>query len=204
MRSALLPMALAAALASCSPLPGLQPPPRLHTLTAAETFPAGLPRTNEQLLIEAPSATAGLDTPRIALRTAPTNLDYFANVNWTDRAPLMVQGLLVESFERSRGIRAVGRESSLLRSDWVLSAELRDFQAEYPGDPASSVPVVRVGLNAKLVSTQRRSIEAGETFETAVQARDNSIAAVIEAFDQAVDKVLADTVVWTLGRLPRS
>ncbi|WP_207477703.1 ABC-type transport auxiliary lipoprotein family protein [Arenibaculum pallidiluteum] len=203
MRLPLPAAALAALLAACVPVPGFQEPPRLYTLTPVETFSAPLARTSEQLLIEAPSAPAGLDTARIALRTAPTNLDYFANVNWTDRAPSMVQNLLVESFERSRAIRAVGRDTSGLRADWVLRSELRDFEAEYPGDPARTVPSVRVALNGKLISSQRRSIEASETFEAVVPARDASFAAVIEAFDQAVELVLQGAVSWTLGRLPR-
>lgn len=191
-----------ALLAACSPLPGLQEPPRLYTLTPADAFPRGIAPVSEQLLIEAPAAAAGLDTARIALRTAPTNLDYFANVNWTDRAPAMIQNLMVESFERSRAINAVGRESSALRADWILRPELRDLQAEYPGDPTRTAPVARVGINVKLIAAQRRAIEASETFEAAIPAKDASFSSVIEAFDQALEQVLAASVVWTLGRLP--
>jgi cholesterol transport system auxiliary component len=199
----LLAAGLLVALAACAVVPGLQEPPRLFTLTAADSFPRRLPKVSEQLLIEAPVAAAGLDTARIALRTAPTNLDYFANVNWTDRAPAMIQNLLVESFERSRAISAVGRESAALRSDWILRPELRDLEAEYPGDPTRTTPVIRVGVAVKLVAAQRRAIEASETFEAAVPAKDASFDAVIEAFDQALEQVLSASVTWTLERLAR-
>ena len=63
----------------------------------------------------------------------PTRFDYYALANWTDRAPLMVQGLVVESFENSGRIVAVGREAVGLKPDFVLKIEIREFQAEaYP------------------------------------------------------------------------
>ncbi len=197
-----LALALVALLAACGGVPGFQGPPSLYTLTPATSFPRGLPRSNQQLLIESPLASAGLDTARIALRTAPTNLDYYANVNWTDRAPAMIHDLLVESFERSRAINAVGRDSAALRSEWILRPELRDLQAEYPGDPTRTVPVVRVGVAVKLVGAQRRAIEATETFEAAIPAQDGSFSSVVDAFDQALDQVLSAAVAWTLSRMP--
>ena len=55
--------------------------------------------------------------------------------------------MLIESFENSGKIVAVGRESAGLRSDFVLRTELREFQAEYfePGPPK-----MRVRRSAKL------------------------------------------------------
>ena len=52
-------------------------------------------------------------------------------VAWTDNAPLMVQTLLIESFESTRSIIAVGREAVGLRPDYVLHTDLREFDATY-------------------------------------------------------------------------
>ena len=90
-----LPLALlaaAVALAGCSDiLPKPAPPPALYRLTAAGDFPAGGAPASIQLLIEAPSAEAALDTPRIALSRSATTLDYFADSAWTDRLPALWQ-----------------------------------------------------------------------------------------------------------------
>ena len=72
--------------------------------------PPDLPRVDWQLIIETPVAAAGLNTSRIALQRSPVTLEYYANANWTDVAPLMVQTLLIESFENSGKIVAVSRD----------------------------------------------------------------------------------------------
>ncbi|MCW2247988.1 cholesterol transport system auxiliary component [Azospirillum fermentarium] len=173
--------------------------PQLYTLTPAADFPpaAGSPAT-WQLLVEAPTAAASLDTPRIAVAQTATAIDYFADVSWTDRAPKMIQGLLVESFENSRRIVSVGRDTVGLRSDFVLKAELRDFQAEYtnPGAPAPNQ--VRVRLSVKLVSMPQRTIAAGEVFDAVVPVDGRAFPTVVNAFDAALRTVMARTVEWTL------
>jgi cholesterol transport system auxiliary component len=49
-------------------------------------------------------------------------------VTWVDTAPRLVQTLLVESFENSRKIIGVGRQSVNLRTDYALIIDLREFQ----------------------------------------------------------------------------
>ena len=115
-RRGFLLAAAAGVLAGCQ-LPGSGEPPQLFTLTPKTNFAADLPRANWQLAIETPVASGGIDSARIALARTPVTLDYFARANWTDTAPRMVQTLLVESFENTGRIVAVGRESSSLRPD---------------------------------------------------------------------------------------
>ncbi|MGQ9365221.1 ABC-type transport auxiliary lipoprotein family protein [Azospirillum sp. ST 5-10] len=192
--------AAVAALAACAA--ALNPtPPSLYTLTPHETFDPGLPRADWQLLVEMPTAPAGLDTPRIAVAKSPTSLDYFANVSWVDRAPAMVQGLIVESFEESGKIISVGRDSLGLRADFTLKTELRDFQAEYADGRSTGQPQrVKVRVAAKLVAMPRRTIEAGETFEATAPVQGSDFPAVIEAFDAALGRVTEDLASWTLRR----
>src|SRR3546814_7966625 len=84
-------------LPGCGTLSLLPAPPQLYTLTPKNTFPADLPHVDWQLLVEQPVAAAGLDTVRIPLSQTPITLDYYAGVAWTDRAPSMVQRLLIRS-----------------------------------------------------------------------------------------------------------
>ena len=112
-------------LAGCGALPGGGPPADMFTLTPKNTFDAGLPSVDWQLVVEEPSAAGGLQVQNIALRTRAIELQYFAGARWTERAPRMVQTLLVESFENSGKIVAVGRQTIGLRSDFNLKIELR-------------------------------------------------------------------------------
>ncbi len=191
--------ALAVALAGCAALPGNQPLPRLFVLTPKSTFASDLPTANWQLTVSKPLAEAGLNTARIALRHSPVTLEYFARANWVDTAPIMVQTLIVESFENSGKIVAIGRQSVSLRADYSLIPELREFQAEYDGGAA---PVVRVRINAKLVKMPQREIIATITAENKVAATNADLESVVRAFDAALGKTLKRLVEWTLRTAP--
>ena len=172
------------------------PPANLYILTPKNTFAKDLQRVRWQLVVDEPLASGGLNIDRIALRHSPTELKYFARARWTERAPRMVQTLMVESFENSGAIVAVGRKAIGLRSDYNLITELREFQAEYFA--SDGVPTVRVRLNAKLVKQPRRAIVASRTFESTIKSEGKAMRHVIRAFDQALGKVLRHTVEWTI------
>lgn len=185
------------ALTGCDPSAILPEPPQLYTLTPKSTFPPDLPTVDWRLLIEPPVAAAGLDTVRIPLSRSPMTLDYYASVAWTDRAPSMIQRLLVESFENSDRIVSVGRDSIGLQSDYLLKTELREFQVEQWETGAA--PRVRVRLNAKLVELPEREIITGETFEAVEPARSSAFGDIIQAYDTALGRVLRGVVEWTLA-----
>lgn len=178
-------------------LPGGGPLPNLYTLSPKTSFSEDLPNVSWQLVVEEPSAAGGLATQNIALRTNMLELQYFAGSRWTEGAPRLVQTLLVESFENTHKIVAVGRQSIGLRSDFNLKSELREFQAEYL-DGANAAPTVRVRLNAKIIKQPRREIIASENFEATFPAADASMDSIIEAFDEALGKVLKRMVEWTI------
>ena len=190
--AAVLTLAFALALAACQvAVPGQGPPP------AKSTFSEDLPTVDWQLVLEIPIANAGLSTTRVALQSSPTQLEYFANSSWTDRAPVMVQTLMIESFENSDRIVAVGRESVGLRADFILKTELREFQAEYF---RGTLPSVRVAINAKLVKMPRRAIIGSESFEAVAPAKADTMDEIIAAYDAALGSVLKNLVQWTLTK----
>ncbi|MBP5857580.1 membrane integrity-associated transporter subunit PqiC [Marivibrio halodurans] len=198
---ALFPLAAACAVE----LPGSGEPPRIYVLTPKNTFPDDLPNADWQLLVEAPTAPAGLASSRIVLRRKLVEINYFARAAWTDSAPAMLQTLLIESFENSGRIVSVGRQVIGLRADFILKTDLREFQAEYMTEdgtalPEGTPPFVRVRLNGKLVQMPRREIVASETWEFRIQAASSEMEAIINAFDEAYGSILKRMVTWTLRR----
>ena len=182
--------------------------PRRRVVMGGAALADDLPEVKWQLVVETPIANASLATTRIALMRSAMQIEYYARSNWTDRAPQMVQTLMVESFENSQRIVSIGRESLGLRSDFVLKTELREFQAEYPFDSgeteveagagAGVAPQTRVALAAKLVQMPRREIVASSTFEGVADAARDDLIAIIESFDMALGRVLKGLVEWTL------
>jgi len=191
--------AMAAALAGCQLIDAATEPTDLYTVTPKSTFDPNLPAVYWQLAVEAPVAAANLNTGRIAIAMTPTSTDYYAKTAWTDRAPLMVQTRIVDSFENTRKIVAVARESIGLRANYVLQPDLRNFEAlYYYGQP----PIVRVRIIAKLVRMPDRQIIGVASFERCVRARADKIPQVVQAFDQALGSVLKQLVSWTLRTPP--
>jgi cholesterol transport system auxiliary component len=199
LRAALiLPLAgaLAGALAGCeSVVPGRGPMPDLYRLTPKSTFAPDLPTVEWQLLLEPPLTNASIDTTRIGLQRSSTSVEYYARASWSDRAPQMIQTLMVESFENTGRIIAVGRDSVALRADYILKTDLREFQAKYMGGPN---PRVHVAMIARLIKMPRRAIIGTKKFETMIEAQTDNMETIIAAFDQALGKVLKRLVEWTL------
>jgi cholesterol transport system auxiliary component len=191
--SCLVPMVFALVAAACVPsLPGSGKPPTLYELTPKSTFPADLPDVDWQLVIEVPSAPASLESNRIMVRETETKISFIKDAAWADRAPNLIQTLLVESFENSDRIVAVGRESIGLRSDFVLKTDLREFQIEQYGQRQ-----VRVRVNVKLVQMPKRLIVGSLNSDHVAPAGD-TLESAVTAFDVALGKVLKDIVEWTL------
>lgn len=184
-------------LSGCVELPGAGQPSRLYMLSPKSIFKANLPEVSWQLVVELPVAPSGLATPNVALTHDPIELQYYADARWAERAPQMVQTLIVESFENSKRIVAVGRQAVGLRSDYNLRSDLREFQAEYRDGAVA--PTAHVRINVKLIKHPRRQIVASKAFEARVQANSGSMGDIIRAFDRALGKVLRGIVEWTLS-----
>ncbi|MGH6871944.1 MAG: ABC-type transport auxiliary lipoprotein family protein [Rhizomicrobium sp.] len=135
------------------------------------------------------------DTERLALKRNET-MDYYANTQWTDSTPRMLQSLMVEAFEKSGRIKAVARDSGGVRGDYVLTSELRHFEALY--DQGDGAPQVNVNIVVKLLALPRRDVLATHDAFQRVRATANSVPAVVQAFNQATGATIADIVQWAL------
>jgi cholesterol transport system auxiliary component len=180
----------------CASLLGLSPSPHLYRVTPKSIYPANLPHLATQILVDVPLAPAGLDSPRIALSRSALSIDYFADSEWTERVPLLIQTALLESFENSGAITAIDRESIGLRADFILKTEIRHFEAFY--DSPNAAPEVWVAMIARLVNPTGRNIVAHASFERRERAAANDMGHVVLAFDDALGAVMADIVVWTV------
>jgi cholesterol transport system auxiliary component len=186
------------ALSGCSAASLLAPssePAKLYTLSAPRTVASTAAPAHWQLLIAMPDAPLDLNAVRIAIMPSPGRIDYFANVAWADRPPAMLQDMLVDGFDSSGRIAAVERQTGGLKSDFVLTCELQDFQVE-AGNAGS---VAHLRLTARLVRGRDRAIVAMKTFE-ADQAAGNDFDGAMAAFDSDLKFMLPQIVDWTLNQ----
>jgi cholesterol transport system auxiliary component len=183
--------------AGCGGLLPKPPERQLYRLMPTPVFRASLPRVEAQLLVATPTALSAFDTSRIALSRSAITLEYFADSEWTDRAPFVVQAALIDAFEKSRAFSGISSEGSGLQADFVLGVEIRDFSAIY--DSPNGPPRVRVQLNAELVRMPGRKILAETVVTAEATAAGNDIPAVVQAFGGALGGTATDLVTWTAG-----
>ncbi len=164
--------------------------------------PADLPTANRplarDLIIEVPTAGGGLDTDRILIRPNPLQAQYLPGAGWTDEAPVMVQTLILRSFEATAALRYVGRRPLGPGGDFALVSELTDLQADLGADGAVTT---RMGLTVRLVREETASVVATRRFTATQPSASTETMDVVVALDAAGAAVMRDLVRWTLSTL---
>jgi cholesterol transport system auxiliary component len=193
-----LAIGAAIVLTGCGGILSEPPQRKLYQLKAPATFAAPQRHSSAQLLVGLPNAPAGLDTERIALSRSSMSLDYFADAQWTDRAPLLVQTALLDGFEKSGAVPAVGRDSAGLRADFILETDLRDFAANY--DSPSGPPRIAVAFSVKLIKIPERKIIAVKSVTRQQPAAADTIPEIVRAFDAALGSAVEEAVRWAVAQ----
>lgn len=169
---------------------------QLYTPTLDSSAPADAPGVTWQLVIDRPLSDPALDSPRIAVRPRPNELQSYAGARWTAAAPDLVETALLRRFQDSGRIVAVGRGRDALRADYVLQLDLRAFESVYDDD--GGAPHARIALYATVLDAGSRNVVAGRLFVHDSAADDDAIPAVVDAFSAALSALSAEVVDWTL------
>ena len=187
------------AVAGCAKLFTETPRP-LFQLSAPTDFPPTLPRTQAQIVVDAPYAAEGIEARRIAVVRAANGLDYLADGDWSDRTPVIVRTVLVEAFENSKAVGAVGPNTLDLRPDFEIDGELRHFEAIYDSSAAAGgAPTVWVSLAVKLIRIPERKILAQTVINARQPAAANATPQIVAAFNDALGSAAKQVVQWTLA-----
>lgn len=195
-RRLLLAGASGLALTGCGGLIGPPEASRLYVLKPTLEQATQGAKVDWALSIALPDASAGLDSQRIAILRPPANMDYYADAEWPDHLPVLVQNILLQAFEESGRIEAVAPDTDGVRADYILSTDLRDFEARY--DQPDGVPVAVVRIGARLVGAVKRNIAGHFDAAEEVPASQNSVEAAVAALDEALARALAKIVAWAL------
>jgi cholesterol transport system auxiliary component len=178
-------------------------PPTMYLLSAT-------PKSSTADSAKAPVATidlavlklrvrAGLDTDRIAALYPDRRMDYFAEVRWSGPLDEVLQDLAVQQFHSNPGLRNVSAETSVFASPYWLEIEVADFQAEYA--VGSSVPTVHVHLLARVGNSGDRHVLGRFEPDIHEAAADNRMTAIVDAYNRAADKALAEIAAGTAETL---
>ena len=157
----------------------------LYRVTPKSSYPPNLPRRSVQLLIDVPLAPAGLDTARIALTRSAVSIDYFADSEWTDRAPLLVQTALLAILREQQGDHrdrpGIGRGCGRISSSRPRSGISRRCTIRPTGRPRSGWRSTSGSSIPPTARSSRRPRSSGVSSAAA-----NDVPSIVAAFDEAL------------------
>lgn len=197
-----LSLALLGACTGLDTLRQASKPNNLYLLTPKSTFSSSLPRVQKQIVVQEPTATAAVNTDQIAIQPTALQVQYLPQARWVDRAPLIVQALMVESFENSGKVAAVGRSTVGLRADYVIQPDLREFQGLVVSETENGTSIrVEVRMNIKIIDEFEDKIIASSSFREYVVSASDQTDDLVEAFDIALGKTMRDAVEWSVRKI---
>ena len=190
-------MASALFLAGCSVLGSTQRDPVTIYSPQVRVAPdPSWPAVTWQLAVYQPTAARIVDSPRIAVRPSPGELEVYKGVGWAQPATDLVESVVLRTLEDSGKIVGVAMSSSGMRADYRLLMELRRFESDYAGQ---ALPSATIELSAKLLHASDQRVVASRTFLQVEPAGSEDVAQVAGAFDRALEKLGGELTGWVLN-----
>jgi phospholipid/cholesterol/gamma-HCH transport system substrate-binding protein len=172
---------------------GAATPPRkvIYDLKGADGFETPRRPLEPGLVIAEPTATTRLQTQRFLFASDEEPHDDFANAQWSDSLPALVQAKLLQSFENYDIAHAPVRGDALSEGGTRLIIDLRQFEIAMAPTPKATI-----ALSAKLIDGAGH-LKAARVFENSAPIDGMTVANATAAFGRAFDGIAHDVVVWT-------
>jgi cholesterol transport system auxiliary component len=154
------------------------------------------PSVTWQLVVAKPTAARVVDSPRIAVRPVPGELQVYKSALWARTPPEMLEETVLRMLEDSGKIPAVARQGSGIGAEYRLVMDIRHFESDYVG---GATPSAVIEVNAKLLHVSDQSIAGSRTFRHVEPAAGTEIGRVSEAFGTALGAISRDVAGWILA-----
>lgn len=174
-------------LASCSALRAPQrEAAKLYLLDASAAVRPSPIQRNLVLAVSMPRASAGFDTPQMAYQQSDHQLQYFAVNRWLDTPASMLEPLLLQTLEQSRGFSAVVRTPSMVTADVRLDTELLRLQQDFSSHPSR----VQLTLRVQLIDVSAKRVLASKLFAVAEDAPSDDARGGVIAANRLLQQLL--------------
>lgn len=199
-RIILFGLGLTTALAGCGKLvdlPGQGPGADIYDLRGAvpPLAAAAAKPLAVQVVVMEPVADRSLDTDRIAIQPGQRRIDYFASARWSDRAPALIQSLLLASLQHAGRLPASSRPGGL-SAQVSLGGDLENFEVH-----GTDQPEVKIALRLRLVAQPSGKLIDAKLFERTIPAAGRDVSATTAAFEAGLAPILRESADWTVARL---
>ena len=176
---------------------GAATPPRkiIYDLKAADQFDMPRRPLEPNLVIAEPTATTRLQTQRFLFASDEEPHDDFANAQWSDALPALVQAKLLQSFENYDIAHAPLRGDTLTEGGVRLLIDLRRFDIVIAPNQTATIE-----FSARLLDEERH-VKASRIFAQSVPIAELTVPQAATAFSQAFGLLARDVVTWTVSVL---
>lgn len=147
-----------------------------HPATAGE-------KRDQVMAISMPVSRSGFDTPQMAYRKQPFELEYYATHRWADTPARMLKPLLVQALEPA--FRAVVQIPGSTPADIRLDTELVRLEQDFTGKNSQ----IRLTLRAQLTDVRTRQVIATQVFDEQEDAASDAYEGV-RAANRALERML--------------
>jgi cholesterol transport system auxiliary component len=144
------------------------------------------------LLLSAPQAEAGFDTPRMVYLTRPHEVSYYATNQWAETPARMMWTVLTQSLEKNGLWKAVVPIPSSVRGDYRLDTQGLVLQQEFSQSPSQ----VRVGFRLQLVRLHEQVVVGTRRFEVVENAPTDDAYGGVLAANRALATLLDQVTTW--------
>ncbi|MEE2953231.1 MAG: ABC-type transport auxiliary lipoprotein family protein [Pseudomonadota bacterium] len=182
-------IALAGILSACT----TTAPVDTYEISAPSLESAVRGSTRAQILIPDPTAIKTLDSEKIVVKPTPYTIEYLGGSQWSDRLPRMVQLRLLQAFENTGRVGAVGVPGQGLAIDYQLILEIRRFEIDVVGGRRAIIEISVKALNDRNGTVRRTNIFTATSPVTGASNDD-----FVAALDRAFNQISRDIVAWTL------
>jgi phospholipid/cholesterol/gamma-HCH transport system substrate-binding protein len=174
---------------------GATPPPKIvYNLRAPENFTPPKKEIKGQIAIPEPTAVVLLETQKFLFSPMGDHPE-FANVEWADSIPKLLQAKLIQGFENYDIAHAPLRSMDGLEADYQLLIDVRSFQIK--SDPDASA---EIGLSARILAKDGHVVASRLFAENRKLDKTNPVSAVA-AFDDAFGSIATELIAWTATAL---
>jgi phospholipid/cholesterol/gamma-HCH transport system substrate-binding protein len=169
-------------------------PKTIYDLSIPSDFASPKTPLREQLVMPTPTAILLLTTQRFLLEPNK-ELPGFADAQWADSIPAMLQTKLIQSFENYDIAHAPLRSTDTPGTNPQLLIDVRSFQIN-----TGTEPTAEIGFSARILNKDGQVV-ASRLFQQSKKLNKPDPASAVAAFDDAFGSIATDLITWTANTL---
>lgn len=181
-------------LSGCSLLSPVKANENTYMLTSAPQV-AKSPHHHHTVLLVMPVDTQPIyNTTQMAYTNQQYKLAYFANNQWGETPPQMLQNLIIQTLQNTNHFAAVNSSISDGSYDYILNTRMLELKQIFYGN----ISVVRLSVRVQVVSGTTNRVVATKQFTSEVTAPQASPYGGVIAANRATSQVLAQIARFVL------